>query len=266
MVGSKWTSDSQICNLKCRCNVWMRWNPRIVMMPTLSSPMSPETVVMTTYAAGDEIVGIMKALKFLTYKVLMVKVTSVRFRSPRCQFEQSELLKNMTSKLSSVAITRNTIIGPGEVGLDWLCKFLFHMKRLQVLQWFLQSVVGWLQPQIRHTYNRDFLFICILFLSLIYIYLGNLVSYMLVNTWPCCRLNSDIKHQQNTIIFGSQFFCFHDDVIKWEHFPRYWSFVRGIHRSPVDSPHKGQWLMFSLMSAWTNDWANNREVIRDFIV
>ena len=24
---------------------------------------------------------------------------------------------------------------------------------------------------------------------------------------------------------------FHDDVIKWKHFPRYWSFVRGIHRS-----------------------------------
>ena len=24
----------------------------------------------------------------------------------------------------------------------------------------------------------------------------------------------------------------HDDVIKWEHFPRYWPFVRGIHRSP----------------------------------
>ena len=28
----------------------------------------------------------------------------------------------------------------------------------------------------------------------------------------------------------------HDDVIKWEHFPRYWPFVRGIHRSPVNSP------------------------------
>ena len=25
----------------------------------------------------------------------------------------------------------------------------------------------------------------------------------------------------------------HDDVIKWRHFPRYWPFVRGIHRSPV---------------------------------
>ena len=33
----------------------------------------------------------------------------------------------------------------------------------------------------------------------------------------------------------------HDDVIKWKHFPRYWSFVRGIHRSPVNSPHEGQW-------------------------
>ena len=54
----------------------------------------------------------------------------------------------------------------------------------------------------------------------------------------------------------------HDDVIKWKHFPRYWPFVRGIHRWPVNSPHKGQWrgdLMFSLICAWINDWVNNRE-------
>ena len=31
-----------------------------------------------------------------------------------------------------------------------------------------------------------------------------------------------------------------DDVIIWKHFPRYWSFVRGIHRSQLNSPHKGQ--------------------------
>ena len=31
----------------------------------------------------------------------------------------------------------------------------------------------------------------------------------------------------------------HDDVIKWKLFPRCWPFVRGIHRSPVNS-HKGQ--------------------------
>ena len=54
----------------------------------------------------------------------------------------------------------------------------------------------------------------------------------------------------------------HDDVIKWRHFPRYWPFVRGIHQSPVDSPHKGQWrgaLMYSLSCASMNYWVNNRE-------
>ena len=56
---------------------------------------------------------------------------------------------------------------------------------------------------------------------------------------------------------------FHDDVIKWKHFPRYWPFVRGIHRSPVNFPHKGQWrgaLMFSLIGVWINGWVNSREV------
>ena len=55
---------------------------------------------------------------------------------------------------------------------------------------------------------------------------------------------------------------YHDDVIKWKHFPRYWPFAREIHRSPVNSPHKGQWrgaLMFSLIWVWMNDWVNNRE-------
>ena len=45
-------------------------------------------------------------------------------------------------------------------------------------------------------------------------------------------------------------------------FPRYWPFVRGIHRSPVNSPHKGQWpgaLRFSLICDWINSWVNNRE-------
>ena len=46
----------------------------------------------------------------------------------------------------------------------------------------------------------------------------------------------------------------HDDVIKWKHFPRYFPFVRGIH--------KGQWrgaLMFSLICVWINGWVNNSE-------
>ena len=47
-----------------------------------------------------------------------------------------------------------------------------------------------------------------------------------------------------------------------EHFPRDWLFMRWIHRSPVNSPHKGQWRgvsIFSLIYAWTNGWVNNRD-------
>ena len=53
----------------------------------------------------------------------------------------------------------------------------------------------------------------------------------------------------------------------WRHqmktFPRYWPPVRGILRSPGNSPHKGQWLgalMLSFICAWINGWVNNREV------
>ena len=63
-----------------------------------------------------------------------------------------------------------------------------------------------------------------------------------------------LKHQ----VIGTH----HDDVIKWKHFPRYWPFARGIHRSPVNSPHKDQWrgaLMFSLICVWINGWVNNSE-------
>ena len=54
---------------------------------------------------------------------------------------------------------------------------------------------------------------------------------------------------------------FHDDVIKWKHFPCYWPFVRGTHRSPVGSPHKDQWhgALFSLICAWTSGWTNNQD-------
>ena len=50
---------------------------------------------------------------------------------------------------------------------------------------------------------------------------------------------------------------YHDDVIKWKHCPRYWSFVRGIHRSAVNSPHKGQWRGAFFICAWINVWVNN---------
>ena len=57
-------------------------------------------------------------------------------------------------------------------------------------------------------------------------------------------------------------FALHDDVIKWKKIPCYWPFVREIHRSPVYSPHKGQWrgaLVFSLICVSINGWVNDRE-------
>ena len=54
----------------------------------------------------------------------------------------------------------------------------------------------------------------------------------------------------------------HDDVIKWKRFPRYWRFVREIHRFPVNSQHKIQWrgaLIFSLICTRINGWVNNGE-------
>ena len=55
---------------------------------------------------------------------------------------------------------------------------------------------------------------------------------------------------------------FHDDIIKWKHFRRYWPFVQGIHWSLVNSLHRGQWrksLMFCLIYAWMIGRVNNHE-------
>ena len=51
-------------------------------------------------------------------------------------------------------------------------------------------------------------------------------------------------------------------MIKWKHFPRYWPFVTGIHRSPLNSLPKGQWrgaLTLSLICTWTKVWENHRD-------
>ena len=75
-----------------------------------------------------------------------------------------------------------------------------------------------------------------------------------------CGISGDIlsSYKRNVDIDIGRY----DDVIKRNHFPRCWPFVRVIHRSPVNSPHKGQWrgaLIFSLICAWIKDWINSRE-------
>ena len=85
--------------------------------------------------------------------------------------------------------------------------------------------------------------------------------------WSCCKgLSLSTGNNEIESIRGCAYpmlvSYYSDDVIKWKHFPRYWTFVRGIYRSPVNFPHKGQprgALMFCLICAWINGWVNNRE-------
>ena len=83
-----------------------------------------------------------------------------------------------------------------------------------------------------------------------------------------CLLWDGIVHYCNVSAAVKQLFIpisypiLNDDLIKWKHFPCYWPFVWGIHRSPVNSPHKGQWhggLMFFFIYAWISGWVNIRE-------
>ena len=67
----------------------------------------------------------------------------------------------------------------------------------------------------------------------------------LINRIPSCELCFSMASRKGSpersqFIQLSPVHPFHDDVIKWKHFPRNWPFVRGIHRSPVNSPYKGQ--------------------------
>ena len=95
---------------------------------------------------------------------------------------------------------------------------------------------------------------------------GHMLFWIWVNKFPSTRFNNSFGSRRNSIILyiiaplcGD---ATHDYVMKLKHFSRYWPFVRGIHQSPVTSPHKGQWrwaLMFSLICTWINGWVNNGE-------
>ena len=75
------------------------------------------------------------------------------------------------------------------------------------------------------------------------------------SVYTCCTTRS--KHTlpedywaQSLYTSCNIFLGFHGDVTKWKHFPRYWPFVRGIHRSSLNSPHKGLW-RGALMFLWS---------------
>ena len=93
-------------------------------------------------------------------------------------------------------------------------------------------------------------------------WLGANLKPVLWHIWHDIQTFSNIITFPWVCAWGGCTVIFHDDVIKWNHFPRYWPFVRGVHRLLVNSPHKGQWrgaLMFSLICAWISGWVNNCE-------
>ena len=79
------------------------------------------------------------------------------------------------------------------------------------------------------------------------------------NMWRHCSFNVHLSFSLANHTNRQEDLTVHDDVIKWKHFPRYWPFVRGIHWSPVNSPHKGQWCRALMFSLKINDWINNHE-------
>ena len=88
-------------------------------------------------------------------------------------------------------------------------------------------------------------------------------TYVLALITIVVNINSTVNINERRSTFNSSRpSVAHDDVIKWKHFPRFWPFVRGIHRYPVNSPHKGQWrgaLMFPFICVGINGWIYNRE-------
>ena len=70
---------------------------------------------------------------------------------------------------------------------------------------------------------------------------------------------TDKMRPNRHLIGGPSLDPLHDDVIIWKHFPRYWPFVWGIHRSwwiPRTKASDGA-LIFSLICL--NGWVNNHE-------
>ena len=73
---------------------------------------------------------------------------------------------------------------------------------------------------------------------------------------------ANLKQNQEIAKIPTSLVIYHDDVIKWRHFSRHWPFVRGIHQSPVNTPHISQWrgaFMFSLICVRINGCVNNCE-------
>ena len=95
----------------------------------------------------------------------------------------------------------------------------------------------------------------------------------LISHWPqinkivIYKLHQSSNSQIITLSPGISMDIWHTVTLsRWRHqmetFKRYWPFLRGIHRSPMNFQQKGQWsgaLMFSLICVWIHSCVNNSE-------
>ena len=92
---------------------------------------------------------------------------------------------------------------------------------------------------------------------------GTLDDNMVMGNYVCVLILRRQHHVFSSRNLMQRWNLFQDDFIKRKHYPRYWPFVRRIHRSQaIPRTKKGQWrgaLMFSLICVWINSWIHNRE-------
>ena len=128
-----------------------------------------------------------------------------------------------------------------------LCVQCIKIIHSLLVMWFANDIHSWLRHSWKslanHLTDDQKIFIhgnaCII----LYIHMTNVKA----STWFTCAQNYRLTDwRQPSLIWRGKaasmsYRRVYDDVIKWKHFPRYWPFVRGIHLSPVTSPHKDQW-------------------------
>ena len=57
------------------------------------------------------------------------------------------------------------------------------------------------------------------------------ISFTVLGAFRAVNVRTCPNQLPDVLDINLSTYGFHDDVIKWKHFPRYWPFVRGIHRS-----------------------------------
>ena len=88
------------------------------------------------------------------------------------------------------------------------------------------------------------------------------VSMFIVRSNISCTIGCILLHHDRDTSFALHAFFFMMTSSNGNIFRVTGPFVRRIHRSAVNSPHKGQWrrvLMFSLICTWLHGWVNIRE-------